>query len=68
MHKLGVFEPAIVKEQVVKAATEAATMILRIDDVIAAKLSKPPAGAGGAGGKPPSGEGEGEGSTPNLPE
>ena len=68
MYKLGVFEPAIVKEQVVKAATEAATMILRIDDVIAAKLSKPPAGAGagGAGGKPPTGEGEG--STPNLPE
>ncbi|MEM3507162.1 MAG: thermosome subunit beta [Candidatus Bathyarchaeia archaeon] len=40
MMKLGVIEPLKVKEQVIKSATEAATMILRIDDVIAA--AKPP--------------------------
>jgi chaperonin GroEL (HSP60 family) len=33
--KLDVYEPLAVKEQVVKSATEAACMILRIDDVIA---------------------------------
>ena len=37
----GVVEPASVKQNAIKAATEAATMILRIDDVIAAsKLEK----------------------------
>jgi len=36
MHKNGVVEPLRVKEQAVKSATEAASMILRIDDVIAA--------------------------------
>ncbi len=48
----GVYEPLIVKEQVLSAATEAATMILRIDDVIAAgrlKESKPSGEKGGAG-------------------
>jgi thermosome len=47
----GVYEPLIVKEQILAAATEAATMILRIDDVIAAgrlKESKP-SGEKGAG-------------------
>jgi len=34
--KFHVYEPLAVKEQVFKAATEAANMILRIDDVIAA--------------------------------
>ena len=33
----GVFDPAAVKREAVTAATEAATMIVRIDDVIAAK-------------------------------
>jgi len=33
-------EPAIVKEQAVKSATESASMILRIDDVIAASKPK----------------------------
>ncbi|MCP8316575.1 MAG: TCP-1/cpn60 chaperonin family protein [archaeon] len=32
----GIYEPLVVKEQIVKSATEAACMILRIDDVIAA--------------------------------
>ena len=33
----GIFDPAAVKREAVTAATEAATMIIRIDDVIAAK-------------------------------
>ena len=40
MTKLGVIEPVIVKEQVIKSATEAATMILKIDDIIAAAPPK----------------------------
>jgi thermosome len=52
----GVIEPLSVKEQAVKSATEAAAMILRIDDVIAASKPKEPAG----GKTPPSGEEYGE--------
>ena len=60
-----IIEPLAVKEQIVSAATEAACMILRIDDVIAtAKSAGPPPGAeggmppgmggmGGMGGMPP---------------
>jgi thermosome len=51
MMKLGVIEPLAVKEQCIKSAVEAASMILRIDDVIAA--AKPP--------PTPKGKGEGEG-------
>ncbi len=58
MMKQGVIEPLRVKEQAVKSAVEAASMILRIDDVIAA--AKPPptpppkGGPGmGPGGMPP---------------
>jgi len=40
MYKNGVIEPASVKEQAVKSAAEAASMILRIDDVIAATKPK----------------------------
>jgi thermosome len=40
MMKQGVIEPLAVKEQAIKSAVEAASMILRVDDVIAA--SKPP--------------------------
>ena len=40
MHSNGVIEPVAVKEQAVKSATEAASMILRIDDVIAATKPK----------------------------
>ncbi|MBX5320755.1 MAG: thermosome subunit beta [Candidatus Bathyarchaeota archaeon] len=40
MYSNGVVEPAIVKEQAVKSATESASMILRIDDVIAATKPK----------------------------
>ena len=47
-----IYEPLAVKEQVIKAATEAACMILRIDDVIAASKAKdmPKPGAGYGGG------------------
>ena len=46
-----VYEPLKVKEQVINAATEASSMILRIDDVIAASKPKgsPPGPGGGAG-------------------
>jgi archaeal chaperonin len=55
MFKQNVLEPVIVKEQIIKSATEAACMILRVDDVIASSKSKKPpmppgAGAGGMGG------------------
>jgi thermosome len=48
MYSLDIIEPAAVKEQIIKSATEAACMILRIDDVIASS------GARG-GGRPPMG-------------
>jgi archaeal chaperonin len=54
MSKLGVYEPVSVKKQTIKSATEAATMILRVDDVIASGRTKaprmPPGGMGGMGG------------------
>ncbi len=40
LHKKGVIEPVSVKEQAIKSASEAASMILRIDDVIAATKPK----------------------------
>jgi len=55
MFQRQVFEPLAVKVQVIRSATEAASMILRIDDVIAAGKSRapagPPGGAGGMGGE-----------------
>ncbi len=51
MYKEQVIEPLAVKSQIIRSATEAANMILRIDDVIASGKSKgpsgPPPGAGG---------------------
>ena len=44
MSKKEIFEPLAVKEQVINAATEASSMILRIDNVIAASKSKSPSG------------------------
>jgi len=56
MRKLNVLEPLRVKQQVVKSASEAASMILRIDDVIASKGVDKGAGAGGGKDfKPPGG-------------
>lgn len=54
MLKENVIEPLRVKTQAVKAATEVASMILRIDDVIAAKRG-PPMGPPGGEGCPPGG-------------
>ena len=51
MLSIDVVEPIAVKEQIIKSATEAACMILRIDDVIA--VSGGPGGGGGAPGGPP---------------
>ena len=50
MYDRQVFEPLAVKDQIIKSATEAASMILRIDDVIAAGKSKAPSGPPGGGG------------------
>ncbi len=47
MYSLDIIEPVAVKEQIIKSATEAACMILRIDDVIASS------GKGGGRGGPP---------------
>jgi len=62
MEKAGVFEPLAVKKQIIKSATEAATMILKIDDIIAAGKMKapamPPRGPPGMGGMGPEGAGE----------
>jgi chaperonin GroEL (HSP60 family) len=40
MYRKGVIEPLRVKEQAVKSATEVASAILRVDDVIAATTPK----------------------------
>ncbi len=56
MLKAGVIEPLRVKTQAISSASEAAVMILRIDDVIASsKAAAPPGGMppGGMGGMPP---------------
>ena len=45
-----IFEPLAVKEQVINAATEASSMILRIDNVIAASKSKTSSGSSHIGG------------------
>lgn len=49
MFRLDIVEPLVVKEQIIKSATEVACMILRIDDVIAVS------GGPSAGGMPPMG-------------
>jgi chaperonin GroEL (HSP60 family) len=53
MSKVGVFEPLTVKKQIIKSASEAACMILKIDDIIAAGKMKAPPGPPGGG--PPGG-------------
>jgi len=61
MTEVGVFEPLAVKKQIVKSATEAASMILKIDDVIAAgKMKTPPTPPGGPPGGGPGYPGAGE--------
>jgi chaperonin GroEL (HSP60 family) len=59
MAKKNVFEPLTVKKQIIKSASEAASMILKIDDVIAAgKKRAPPGPPGGAPGGMYPGAGE----------
>ncbi|MBD3353519.1 MAG: thermosome subunit, partial [Candidatus Lokiarchaeota archaeon] len=54
MMAAGVIEPIVVKKQAIKSASEAAQMILRIDDVISGgKGGDMPGGPGGPGGMPP---------------
>ena len=53
MFSLDIVEPLAVKEQIIKSATEAACMILRIDDVIA--VSGGPSAGGPPPGMPPMG-------------
>src|SRR3954468_18876750 len=57
MSELDIVEPLSVKEQIIKSATEVASMILRIDDVIASSKSAGGGGMppGGMGGMPPGG-------------
>jgi archaeal chaperonin len=53
-----IYEPLIVKQNVINAATETASMILRIDNVIAASKTKEtprPGGMGGGAGMPDGG-------------
>ncbi|MFB0557760.1 MAG: thermosome subunit beta [Candidatus Bathyarchaeia archaeon] len=56
MLEQGVVEPMVVKQQAVKSAVEVSSMILRIDDVVAASAPEVPAGGGGPGEMPESEE------------
>ena len=63
MLEANVIEPLRIKTQAISSATESATMILRIDDVIAASAASAPGAGGGMppGGMPPGGmEGMGD--------
>ena len=65
MLKIGVLEPIRVKRQALKSASEAAELILRIDDVIAVKGGGPD--AGNMGGMPPGGMPPGMGGMGGMP-
>jgi chaperonin GroEL (HSP60 family) len=56
MNRLGVFEPMSVKHQAITSASEAAEIILRIDDMISSRSRAPSGGQGGMGGGMPGGE------------
>jgi len=72
MFKQNILEPVVIKEQIIKSATEAACMLLRIDDVIASSKSKAPPGGGmpggmgGMGGMPGMGGMGGMGGMPGM--
>ncbi len=53
MLELGVVEPLVVKQQAIKSAVEVSSMIMRIDDVVAATAPEMPAGGPGGGGEMP---------------
>lgn len=50
MKEYGVWEPMAVKEQSIKTAIESACLLLRVDDIVAAKAAKMPGGPIGGGG------------------
>jgi thermosome len=52
MSSKGVYEPLVVKENIINSATETASLILRIDNVIAASKTKDMPRAGGMPGGP----------------
>ena len=52
MEEIHVIEPIRVGKQAIESATDAAVMILRIDDVIASKSNPPPSGGPGGPGGP----------------
>ena len=53
MGSRNIYEPLLVKQNMINAAAETASMILRIDDVIAASKTKDmPKPGGGQGGMP----------------
>jgi chaperonin GroEL (HSP60 family) len=58
MNRLGVYEPMSVKRQAITSASEAAEIILRIDDMISSRSRAPSGGPGGMGGGMPGGEPE----------
>jgi chaperonin GroEL (HSP60 family) len=60
MKKENVLEPIRVGSQAVSSATDAAVMVLRIDDVIAARSGGGAGGAGPKGGEGGEGGGDGE--------
>lgn len=61
MKETDVFEPIAVKKQIIKSCTEAASMLLKIDDIIAAgKMKAPPMPRGPPGGPGMGPEGAGE--------
>ncbi|MFX1499884.1 MAG: thermosome subunit beta [Promethearchaeota archaeon] len=68
MSSVGVVEPTAVKVQAIKSSTEATSMILRIDDVIASAKSAMPPGGMPPGGMPPGmGGGMGMGGMGGMP-
>ena len=52
MRELGVWDPFLVKSQVVKTAIESCCMLLRIDDVVSGIKKKEPKASGMQGGQP----------------
>jgi chaperonin GroEL (HSP60 family) len=67
MAELDVYEPVQVKAQAIKSATEASTMLLKIDDVIASSKMRPPAGGPPGGGGMPGGMPGMPGGMPGMP-
>jgi len=56
MNKLGIWDPMVVKQQTIKTAIEAATMLLRIDDIVSGLSKKDKSGSTPVGKGPTSPE------------